>query len=569
MNGLSVMVLKFGSSVLSSPSDLTSVVDECYRHLRDGKRVLAVVSAFAGVTDRFFAEAHSSLGAEAPNATADYVACGERLTAALLDGALISAGIASRLIDPREVSLSIEGDALNAELKSIDSKRVLAWFDEFSVLVLPGFFGIDAVGRIGLLGRGGSDYSALFLAHALNAECRLIKDVAGIYDADPAIAGPKAHRFEHIGWSAAAEVAGKLVQPKALEFANVKRLPFSVGSLLASEVTHVGNFSKHEATPHAQVPPLKVALFGLGNVGTGVYKRLLAHPERFEIVRVIVKNPHKRAFDVPAHRLTSDTSLQRFGDINLVIDCMSGLNPSAEVILNACKAGVRVVSANKRAIAQCWPQLQHFIEGNTKRLWFGAAVGGAVPVLETLGHMKGVRSFRGILNGTCNFILTQMRAGTAFEEALKNAQDLGIAESDPFADISGQDAADKLSIIAAVGFQTPLRAEAITTQGIGPATNPHALLVAEISRRGSQVAARVAPTILSPTDFFAGTQGCENRVEITLANNRIIRLKGLGAGRSPTATAVFGDVLNVWRDHCELHHAAQAHSDLRSALIHF
>jgi aspartokinase len=103
--------------------------------------------------------------------------CGERPSAALLDGALITAGIASRLIGPREVSLSIEGDTLNAELISIDSKRVLAWFDEFSILVLPGFFGIDAVGRVGLLGRGGSDYSALFLAHALNAQSRLIKDV--------------------------------------------------------------------------------------------------------------------------------------------------------------------------------------------------------------------------------------------------------------------------------------------------------------------------------------------------------------------------------------------------------
>jgi homoserine dehydrogenase len=261
VNGHMVIVLKFGSSVLSSPNDLTSVVDECYRHVRDGKRVLAVVSAFAQTTDRLLAEAHALFGSEAPNATADYVACGERLAAALLDGALVSAGISSRLIDPREVSLAIEGDALNAELKSIDARRVHAWFEEVSVLVLPGFFGIDASDRVGLLGRGGSDYSALFLAQALNADCRLIKDVAGIYDADPAIAGSKAHRFERIGWSAAAQVAGKLVQPKALRFAHQNRLPFSVGGLLASEETHVGDHIEHHARPHAQVPPLKVALF--------------------------------------------------------------------------------------------------------------------------------------------------------------------------------------------------------------------------------------------------------------------------------------------------------------------
>jgi homoserine dehydrogenase len=562
VNGLKVIVLKFGSSVLSSPSDLTSVVDECYRHMRDGKRVLAVVSAFAHVTDRLIAEAHALLGSDAPNATADYVACGERLTAALLDGALIAAGISSRLIDPREVSLTIEGDPLNAELKSIDAKKVHAWFDEFSVLVLPGFFGIDARGRVGLLGRGGSDYSALFLADALRAECRLIKDVAGIYDADPAIAGPKAHRFERIGWSAARQAAGKLVQPKALQFANLKHLPFSVGSLLASEETHVGDFIEHRARLDAQAPPLKVVLFGLGVVGGGVYKRLTAHPERFEIVKVVVKNPRRHASDVPAHLLTSDTSLTRLDEIDLVIDCMSGLNPSAEVILNACKAGVRVVSANKRAVAQCWPQLQHFIE----RLSFGAAVGGAVPVLETLSHAKGIQSFRGIINGTCNYISSQMRAGIPFEKALETAQALGIAESDPYADLSGQDAANKLSIIAAVGFQTPLARDAISVHGMGPQTIPDAYLVAEVSRTSKGVTARVAPTTLSPTDFLAGTKGAENRVEIAFNDGRIVRLKGIGAGRSPTTTAVFGDVLNLWREHCELHHTAKDRITQRLAL---
>jgi homoserine dehydrogenase len=566
VNGLNVIVLKFGSSVLSSPGDLTSVVDECYRHLRDGKRVLAVVSAFANVTDRLLAEAHALLGSEAPNATADYVACGERLAAALLDGALIAAGVSSRLIDPREVSLAIEGDPLNAELKSIDAVKVHAWFDEFSVMVLPGFFGIDASDRVGLLGRGGSDYSALFLAQALNTECRLIKNVAGIYDADPAIIGPKAHRFERIGWSAAAQVAGKLVQPKALHFAHQKRLPFSVGSLLASEETHVGDFLGHHARPHAQVPPLKVALFGLGVVGAGVYKRLNAHPELFQIVKVIVKNPHRHAFDVPAHRLSSDTSLQRLEDIDLLIDCMSGLNPSAEVILDACKAGLRVVSANKRAVAGSWGQLQYFVEGDSRRLSFGAAVGGAVPVLEILRHAKGIQSFRGIINGTCNYILSQMRAGIPFETALKNAQDLGIAEADPFADISGQDAAAKLSLIAAVGFKISIRPDAIMTQGIGPKTDPNASLIAEILRTDNAVTASVVPRLLSPSDFLAGAKGAENRVEIAFADKRTIRLKGIGAGRSPTTTAVFGDVLNVWRDHCELHHAAENRSTRRSAL---
>lgn len=565
MNGLNVIVLKFGSSVLASPRDLTCVVDECYRHLREGKRVFAVISAFAGATDRLLAEANALFGCEAPHATADYVACGERLAAALLDGALIAAGVSSRLIDPREVSLAIEGDALNAQLKSIDAGKIHAWFEEFSVLVLPGFFGIDASDRVGLLGRGGSDYSALFLAQALNAQCRLIKDVAGIYDRDPAVAGAKAHRFERIGWGSAAKVAGKLVQPKALHFASERRLPFSVGSVLSVEETHVGDFTELEATPHADIPPLRVAIFGLGTVGAGVHQRLAAHPKRFEIVKVIVKDISKHAFDVPTHRLTSDTSLQKLGDLDIVIDCMSGLHPSAEVILNACKAGLSVVSANKRAIAENLPQLQHFMHCADRRLFFGAAVGGSVPVLETLNFHENIQSVRGVINGTCNYILSQMRAGLSFEAALKLAQDARMAEADPVADISGADAADKLSIISLVGFGILIHPGSIETLGIGPKTPSNSHLVAELSVVADRIAARVAPTILDPNDFLAGAKDVENRVEIALRDGRVVRLKGLGAGRGPTTTAVFGDVLEVWRARSKSYPAADDQRTQRTA----
>jgi homoserine dehydrogenase len=244
---------------------------------------------------------------------------------------------------------------------------------------------------------------------------------------------------------------------------------------------------------------------------------------------------------------------------------MSGVNPSAQVILDACKAGLHVVSANKRAITDYWPQLQYFIKGD-RRLRFGAAVGGAVPVLETLRiHAGQIQSFRGVINGTCNYILSQMRRGIPFESALQGARDSGFAETDPSVDISGSDSADKLFIIAATGFQEALRLDAIGTQGIGPQTSPSSWLVAELSRAGGSVTAKVAPTELEPGDFLAGAHGAENRVEVRLSDGRAIRLKGLGAGRAPTSTAVFGDLLEVWREHCELHLSAQ--DRLRACMV--
>ena len=124
MTAWSVIVLKFGSSVLRSAADLPGVVDEIYRHLRTGKRVLAVVSAFEGHTDKLLNESHALFGDDAPEATAHYVATGEVQAAALLSGALLKAGIAARIIDPREAQLAVHGGSLNAEPHSIDRDTI-------------------------------------------------------------------------------------------------------------------------------------------------------------------------------------------------------------------------------------------------------------------------------------------------------------------------------------------------------------------------------------------------------------------------------------------------------------
>jgi len=162
---LPIVVLKFGSSVLRGPKDLPVVVDEIYRHLREGKRVLAIVSAFAGETDRLIAVAPKVLGHKAdPHAVARFVTRGEWHSSAELMGALMRAGVAACLVGPHGIGLRVEGGALEADPVSIDLSVLHAAWETNTTLVMPGFVGVDAQDRICLLGRGGSDLSALYIA---------------------------------------------------------------------------------------------------------------------------------------------------------------------------------------------------------------------------------------------------------------------------------------------------------------------------------------------------------------------------------------------------------------------
>ena len=181
-----IEVLKFGGSVLRSANELHVAVDEIYRRWRSNGQILAVVSAFEGVTDQLIREAADLVGTDTEEATASHIAQGEQRTATLLVEALTQAGIPSRVIEPYEIGLLATGNSLDSTPVSVDLTAFGKLWDLYPILVLPGFYGIDAHGNTALFGRGGSDMSALFLAGALNGSCRLLKDVDGVYDADPA-----------------------------------------------------------------------------------------------------------------------------------------------------------------------------------------------------------------------------------------------------------------------------------------------------------------------------------------------------------------------------------------------
>jgi len=302
----SVIVLKFGSSVLRSAADLPRAVDEVYRHLREGHRVVAVVSAFAGETDRLLAEARQYGERSDPYAIAALIAVGEQASAAQLSLALDQSGVPSRVLQPREIGLLADGDALDSVPVEVNREKVLAELQRCWVCVVPGFVAISRQSRTVLLGRGGSDLSALFLAQRLQARCLLIKDVDGLYTSDPALSGPPPLRYSAVTWEEALRVGGELVQAKAVQWSRKHRWPFDIAAFGSSQGTHVNDAASFTVA-NGRPAPLRVALLGLGTVGRGVYERLRMYPEHFSIEKILVLHPDKHiASGVPASLLTTD-----------------------------------------------------------------------------------------------------------------------------------------------------------------------------------------------------------------------------------------------------------------------
>lgn len=544
------VVLKFGSSVLRTSADLPWVVQEIYAHRRRGARVVAVVSAFAGVTDALYARAREH-GTDA-RATAALVATGEFESASLLTLALDRCGVPARLLEPRAVGLRTRGEVLDAEPAAVELQPFADALAATGVVVFPGFCGVGDDGATTLLGRGGSDLTALFLAERLHARCVLVKDVDGLYERDPALPGPRPARFERITWEDALRVGGKVVQPKTLRSARLHGQTLEIRAIGSPHATLVGAGPTTLSDTHAP-RPLRIALLGLGVVGGGVYERLASRPDLFEIVRVVVRDRARHAArGVPAHLLATNPWDALGARPDVVVEALGGVDPAAEVLLAALLDDCTVVTANKAALAAHYDAFAPFIA--TGRLQCAAAVGGAVPVLEALARLRAegaaVTHVLGVVNGTCNFVLDRLAAGADLSTAVAEAQAAGYAEPDPSFDLDGHDAAHKLELI--VRALTGHGAGTILIAGIDARTSDAQRAALARGERLKLVAswtldvgARVTLESLPATDALALTVAEENAVAIALADGTVELLTGRGAGRAPTTTAVVADLLDV------------------------
>jgi len=234
------IVLKFGSSVLRSEDDLPHAVEEIERHRRRGYAVIAVVSAIGKTTDILFEKAHRISAHPDPSALALMVATGEDVAASFLTMALAEAGVPAALMEPVGIGLRVEGPPLDAQPCGLDTERIRQALASGAVGVVPGFYGRGPDGMISLLGRGGSDLTALHLAHCLGAECRLLKNVDGVYEDDPAGAGGGARRYEELSYADALRLEARVIQQKALRFAERHGISFDVASPGADRATRVG-----------------------------------------------------------------------------------------------------------------------------------------------------------------------------------------------------------------------------------------------------------------------------------------------------------------------------------------
>jgi homoserine dehydrogenase len=235
------VVLKFGGSILRDEAALHAVASEIRRHVRSRVPVVAVVSAQYGETDALLRRGRRLAGSDSARHLASLVATGEAMSAALLGITLERSGIGCSVVDARLAGLTVRGPALDADPHALDCDAFERLLSERPVAVLPGFVGCTPEGDLALLGRGGSDLTALFVARVLGAtKCHLIKDVDGVYECDPAVPGSRGRRYTTITWHDASALGGAVLQPKALRFAEEARLSFEVRALGSSHATRVG-----------------------------------------------------------------------------------------------------------------------------------------------------------------------------------------------------------------------------------------------------------------------------------------------------------------------------------------
>lgn len=239
---LPITLLKFGGSVLSGPAALADAVAEIRRTLKSGARVVAVTSAFSGVTERLLNEARARFRAPADRPLASLLATGESRAAAFVSLALDDAGLSNELVEPDRIGLTVRGSWLDSEPVDVDLAAVHKALGRAPVLVVPGFFGRRPDGGVALLGRGGSDLTALFLAERLGAqECRLVKNVDGLFSHDPSTGGLDVHGYDHASLDEVQTLGGPLVQHKAIEFARAHAVPFTIAAPLSRLGTRVAS----------------------------------------------------------------------------------------------------------------------------------------------------------------------------------------------------------------------------------------------------------------------------------------------------------------------------------------
>ena len=313
---------------------------------------------------------------------------------------------------------------------------------------------------------------------------------------------------------------------------------------------------------------MNVALLGYGTVGSAVSRMLAesgreierATGHRLRVVRALVQDLDKeRPFPAGDGVLTTDFAAVRDDpSVDVVAEVMGGVRPAGDYVRELLRAGKPVVSANKQLVAREGAELFATASAAGVQLRFEASVCAAIPVVKVLRESlvaTNVHRILGIVNGTTNFILSEMERGAAYAEALAVAQERGYAEADPTDDVEGGDAAAKMAILATVAFGSRVTPDQVDTRGITGVTPAHVAAAAELGMvvrlvgiatlSGEEVDVRVQPAFVERSHPLAAVDGPFNAVMLQGDAIREITLEGPGAGGTETASAVVADLVSV------------------------
>lgn len=321
---------------------------------------------------------------------------------------------------------------------------------------------------------------------------------------------------------------------------------------------------QHSTIEPAAGREIRVAVLGLGQVGGAIASLAVRAagtlPARLHVVSALVRDPHKpRAIDAAALPLTTDPRTALASKPDVLIEVLGGIEPARTLVLEALNAGIPVVTANKTLLAYCGADLFAAAAAAGVPFLYEASVLAGVPFLGTLGRRplaRSVTAFRGILNGTSNFILTRMaRDGASFDEALAGAQRAGFAEPDPSKDVEGDDAVEKLCVLLRhlAGFDVhPSRIDKTGITSLDGRDQQHAAAfggtvrpVALADWSEASVASYVGPAYVEGTNALSRVDGVQNAIALTTLWSGELFFSGPGAGPTVTAATVLDDVVEA------------------------
>lgn len=306
----------------------------------------------------------------------------------------------------------------------------------------------------------------------------------------------------------------------------------------------------------------KIGMIGLGTVGTGVYKTL-RNSDEIEITKIAVKNINKKRdienFDTSI--MTTDPyEIINNPEIEILVEVIGGVEPAWEYISKAIENGKHIVTANKELLAKKGEELFNLAEKHNKVVLYEAAIAGGIPLImpmKTIMAGNKISKIRAILNGTTNYILTKMDVdGASYEDVLKEAQELGYAETDPTGDVEGFDAMYKITTLATIAFGKRVKLNNVYREGITKVRAEDMQKANELGYKIKLIASgnldengradvRVHPMLISKSSALANINYVTNSVYLNGFPMGEIAFTGAGAGEFPTASSVVGDIINI------------------------